>query len=175
MAPTSVTVGCGACGDMASSWHSMMSEPVCSAGAAASTVASSRSSLGWGNPDLHPLWLSHLFWRSRTTTTCSRCPLPLATLRLQPPVGHAWDGGNPGLALPVALAGVCTDTCSRPHVHGRLNCARQCTESDVSLQELITSRCVSERHYSRYSPPDSRISTPRAVKSSGISSAVLKS
>ena len=154
---------CHSCGDTASSWLSMMS-----LSQSALQVRLHRLWLRFDHrwdgriPDLHPFWLSHLCLRSRTTTTCSRCPLPLATRRLQPAVGQSWDGGNPGLAPPVALAGVCTDTCSRPHVHGRLCCTRQCTESDVSLQELITSQCVSERHYTRSSPPDvSNLDTAR--------------
>ena len=106
-APTSVTVGCGACGDTASSWHSMTS-----LSRSALQVRLHRLWLRvdhlWdgGIPDLHPMYLSHLFLRSNTTTTCSRWPLPLATRRLQSPVGQSWDGGDPGLSPPVALAGV---------------------------------------------------------------------
>ena len=117
-----------------------------------------RSSLGRGESLTCTHYLSHLFLRSRTTATCSRCPLLLATRRLQPPVGQSWDGGNPGLAPPVALAGVCTDTCSRPHVHGRLCCTRQGTESDVSLQELITSRCVQNFDTTHFQVISGRIS-----------------
>ena len=83
------------------------------------------TSLGRGKPELAPLAaLSPLLTLQNHNAVSSWCLLPLATERLQPPFGQSWDGGNPGPSPPVALAGVCTDTCSCPHVHGR-----QCMES----------------------------------------------
>ena len=80
---------------------------------------------------LHRLWLRVDHRRdgvdSQTFTPCScltsarapephrpRCLLPLATQRLQPPVGESWDGFHPRLAPPVALA---LQVCVRTHAH----------------------------------------------------------
>ena len=57
-----------------------------------------------GIPDLHPC--SSLTSVRAPEPQRTWCLLPLATQQLQPPVGQSWDGGNPRLTPPVALAGV---------------------------------------------------------------------
>ena len=72
------------------------------------------TSLGRGKPELAPLAaLSPLLTLQNHNAVCSWCLLPLATERLQPPFGQSWDGGNPVLSTPVALAGVRV----RTHAH----------------------------------------------------------
>ena len=83
-APTCVTVR---------SVMALHDEPghVCSTSAAASTAASSRHRWDGGIPDLHLLQFCHLCSRSRTTTLSAHgVLLPLATERLQPPIGQSW-------------------------------------------------------------------------------------
>ena len=112
------------------SWHSMMS-PVVFAGHVRLHRLWLRVDIAGTGESLNctPLQLSHLCSRSRATTLSAHGVAASGDSATATSVGPSWDGGNLGPSPPVALAGVCTDTCSRPHVHGRLCCTRQSMES----------------------------------------------